>query len=210
MAISKTTLFNLCDQNDFANKSQAYAVFVTVLFFTLVFIAAIFNFANAASQGKLGNRSSASVEISVQINQSLNAISPNEILLNQAKSGHANFKPFCVMHKGYAQNASVPYELKVDALTMPNTIDNTSINNKDTSGFNVYIKDKQSANQIQRLTPGTSILKQSDLRYSAMHQQDCLDSGVQLSLEMSAKAANEMAQGKNNSSGLLILLVSPN
>ncbi len=91
-----------------------------VIFFTLIISSnGLFCFANAASQGELGERSTASIEISVHVNQTLTSIHPEQLLVNSTTpiTMHDS-QPFCIVNQGYGLEASVPYDLKVDALNI--------------------------------------------------------------------------------------------
>lgn len=160
------------------------------------------NVVHAASQGKLGTQSTASVEISVTVNQSLSAVSPNELLLNNSSQASlSSHKPFCIAHHGLHKNASVPYELIVDSLTPSNE-------NQHVLPYNVFLEDNSSNKNKQLLTNGTTIAKQSNLSSSKELLLDCANSGVRLSIEKNYSAEKTASIPK--AAGLLILLVSPN
>ena len=179
-------------------KNNSSCIRFKIIILVILIISAT-NISHAASQGKLGRQSSASIGISVQVNQSLTADSPDELLLSQNKS-----KPLCVMHNGYTQNATVPYELKVDEIKVLDQTNYIHNNNLDTLPFNIILIDKQK----QQLTPGISLFQQTGLSTSDLHKQDCQETGMQLSLEMTADHKNSL-NTQVNSTGLLILLVSP-
>ncbi len=192
------------------NKLFSVRIILRILILTLfISLNCVICIGHAASQGKLGKQSSASIDISVQINQTLTTVHPEELILNQTTlSNNRTFKPFCVAHHGYSQNASVPYELKVDDLKIPQQNLNTSQNKIITSPYNIYIEDKNSFNNRLRLSAGMSLFKQSVLSLSDQITKECENSGVHLAIELtdSLKSINQ----KPISPGLLILLVSPN
>ncbi len=170
--------------------------------FVCVLLILLSNVAHAASQGKLGIQSTASVEISVTVNQSLSAVSPNELLLNNSSQASLNsHKPFCIAHHGLHKNASVPYELIVNSLT-------TSYKNQHDIPYNIYLEDKNTNKSKQLLTNGTAIAKQSNLSRSKELLLDCAKSGVRLSIEKNYSIEKTASIPK--AAGLLILLVSPN
>ncbi len=166
----------------------------TKIIYLILLCAYATNICYAASQGKLSIQSSASIEISVHVNQSLTAIGPEELLLNQNKS------PLCVMHNGYKKDASVPYELKVDEIKV---VDGVNF------PLNIFLEDKHSLNSKQLLMSGSSFLRQSNLSTSNQHEHDCRSSGLQLSLEAATHYKNTF-DNSFNTAGSLILLVSPN
>ncbi|QMU61512.1 MAG: hypothetical protein GKR92_07295 [Gammaproteobacteria bacterium] len=170
--------------------------------FVCILIFQIFNVAHAASQGKLGTESTASVEIAVTVNQSLSAVSPNELLLNNFnQSGLTANKPFCIAHNGFNKNASVPYELIVDRLI--------PVNEKQHSlPFNIYLEDKNSNKSKQLLIKGTALSKHSSLKTSDNLISDCSNTGAQLLIEKNNTIKKTALQ--SNAAGLLILVVSPN
>lgn len=171
-------------------------------FFACVLLILLGNVVHAASQGKLGTQSTASVEISVTVNQSLSAVSPNELLLNYSnRASLRSDKPFCIAHNGLNKNASVPYELIVDSLTSSNK-------NQHALPYNIYLEDKYTNKSKHLLTNGTTIAKQSNLSSSKELLNECANSGVRLSIEKNYSAKNTASSLK--SAGLLILLVSPN
>jgi hypothetical protein len=145
------------------------------------------NSVDAASQGKRGIQSSATVEISVTIHQTLNAISENNLTTK---------KPFCIANHGYEKNASVPYNLIVDRLESYDS-------DKNTLPFNIFLADKENK---KLLTNGTKISKQSDLNINNDIVNNCVASGAQLLIE---KKYNAKSALQSNTSGLLLLLVSP-
>jgi len=170
--------------------------------FICVLATQLCNVVNAASQGKLGTQSTASVEISVTVNQSLSAVSPNELLLNYSNQTRLTTnKPFCIAHNGLNKNASVPYELIVDSLAPANE-------NQHTLPFNIYLEDKNTNISKQLLTNGTALAKQSRLRTSEHLINDCANSGTQLSIEKNNYTEN--AALHSEATGLLILLIRPN
>ena len=156
--------------------------------------------AEATDQGKLGKSSSASVDISVTVNQTFNSVSPNELLLNKSLKKNAA-EPFCVAHHGYNQNANVPYELVVDDLKNAN-----GQQSKHAMPFNVYLENKNIHNSKQQLTQGVSISTQSNLRINKNLQSACANSGLQLSIEENKNVQNAFDR---NSVGIMVLLVSP-
>lgn len=172
--------------------------------FLVILIISATNLCHAASQGKLGGHSFASIGISVQVNRSLTTESPDELLLSQNKS-----KPLCVMHNGYQQYATVPYELKVDEIKVLDQSNYTQNNNEDTLPFNIILKDQHSAKPKQELSAGISLFQQTVFSRSDEHKQDCQEAGMRLSLEMTAHHKNSF-NNHMSAAGLLILLVSPN
>lgn len=171
-------------------------------FLTCVLAVQLCNVANAASQGKLGTQSTASVEISVTVNQSLSTVSPNELLLNtSSQAGLTTNKPFCIAHNGFNKNASVPYELIVDSLVAPNEKSHTL-------PFNIYLEDKNTDKNKQLLTEGTTITKQSRLSRGEQLVNECASTDAQLSIEKNYSAEN--TPSASETAGLLILLVRPN
>jgi hypothetical protein len=177
----------------------------TTYFIKLILLAVFYNqfcFVNdcfSASQGTLGKQSSASIEISVHINQTLNTISPNELLLNQSKGLITNnSKPLCVANQGFSEGAIVPYELKIDELTTPNQ--HTS------SSYNVFLEDKSSFEKLA-LVKGMSIATQSAIEMNKSVFEECKKSGLALSIEMNHE--NHFSNAYEAFPGLLILMVSP-
>ncbi|MDH3608598.1 MAG: hypothetical protein OEQ24_05055 [Gammaproteobacteria bacterium] len=162
------------------------------------------NVVHAASQGKLGTQSIASVEILVTVNQSLSAISPNELLLNNFNQTNLTVnKPFCIAHNGFDKNASVPYELIVDRLVSINE-------NQHSLPFNIFLEDKdKNTNKSKHLLKnGITIAKQSNLSSSKELLNECVSTGAQLSIEKNNSAKKAASVPKT--AGLLILLISPN
>ncbi len=154
----------------------------------------------AASQGSLGKTSSGSVEISVHVSQTLNTVSPNELLLNQSSNSlNKNSKPFCIAHYGFNQNAGVPYKLKVDNLF--------SAKSNDAFPYKVYLEDNHSFKNKLPLAVGMSVPKQSNITISKDLQQECVASGLSLSIEMSEKHKNNSPEQLHP--GLMLLMVEP-
>lgn len=171
--------------------------YLTSYLFVCVLLNLSSSVVHAASQGKAGTQSTASVEISVTVNQSLTTVSPNEILLsNSIQKYLSTSKPFCIANNGFEKNASVPYELIVDRLEPFNA-------NLDRLPFNIFLEDK---NNKQLLTSGTKIAKQSNLKTNENLLEDCAKTGTQLSIENN----NSKNTLQPNSAGLMLLLVSPN
>ena len=167
-------------------------------FFLITFLnCLICNNVYAASQGKLGIQSSGSIEISVTIHQSLNAISPNEVLLHDnIKNNLTTSKPFCITNHGYDKNASVPYNLIVDRLESYNTDTNNL-------PFNIFLEDKENKTL---LTSGTKLSEQSVLYNNEDMLSNCMATGTKLSIEKKPTVKNTL---QPNTTGLLLLLVSP-
>ena len=160
------------------------------------------NVVNAASQGKFGTQSTASVEISVTVNQSLSTVSPNELLLNNSNQTNLTVnKPFCIAHNGFDKNASIPYELIVDQLVSANE-------NQHSLPFNIFLEDKNANKSKHLLKNGTTIAKQSSLSSSKELLNECISTGAQLSIEKNYSA--KKAASVPDTAGVLILLVSPN
>ena len=172
--------------------------------FVCVLLILLGNVVHAASQGKLGTQSIASVEILVTVNQSLSAISPNELLLNNFNQTNLTVnKPFCIAHNGFDKNASVPYELIVDRLVSINE-------NQHSLPFNIFLEDKdKNTNKSKHLLKnGITIAKQSNLSSSKELLNECVSTGAQLSIEKNNSAKKAASVPKT--AGLLILLISPN
>ncbi|MFK7815297.1 MAG: hypothetical protein AB8B92_03095 [Gammaproteobacteria bacterium] len=159
-------------------------------------MALAYNPVYAASQGKLGTQSTATVEISVTIHQSLNAISPNEILLgNSVQNNLTTSKPFCITNNGYGRDTNVPYELIVDRLESSNT-------DIDRLPFSIFLEDKSNK---RLLTKGAKIAKRSNLKNNNSTYKKCAETGTKLSIKNNYP--NNVSQP--NTAGLLLLLVSP-
>ena len=183
-----------------------------VTFILLLITAVVLGCASAATQGKLGKSSTASIGISVHVSQSLTAISPKELLLDQTANKK---KPFCVMHHGYKLNSTVPYELIVDeikaqqnqaALTVPNQTNSSEQSNEGTLPFKIFLENDESVLQKQLLSQGMSFYNQS--KHNFNEQANCQDEGVNLSLEMANQRTD--AKMQDDLLGVMILLVSPN
>ena len=144
----------------------------------------------------MDNRSTASIDISVHINQTLTTIYPEQLLLSASNSEQS----VCVVNQGYGENSSVPYDLVVEDLNLQ-YIDNIP-------AYNVYIKDKDSNIQILMLAPGVSIADQSKITINEALKNKCSDMGMRISIESTNASVNQ----STNSSipGLLLFLVSPN
>lgn len=170
-------------------KKYVFVVFLVCLFF---------NSANGASQGKLGNQSSASVDVSVTVNQSLRTVSANELILDSTKQNQSSSMPFCIAHNGFKKNASVPYELIVDSVSSPN---------KDLHAlpYKLYLEDKNTSKLL--LNNRTTIAKQSTLYLSEEIVSDCAEYGLKLSIEKNNTTKKEVSG--TSTVGLMILLVSP-
>ena len=182
------------------------AKFIFIAF--LIFISTTLSTTNAATQGKLGKQSSASIEISVHVSQTLSTFSPNELLVNRTKSDETNFRPFCVLHHGYVLDSSVPYELKVEELTVPNKTNGTSQNNVGTLPYRVFLEEQNSQIKRQYLLPGASFNKQSKLIQSREGKQECINSGARLAIETVSRG-NQDFDKEAISPGVLIMLISP-
>ncbi len=174
--------------------------------FGCVLLILLGNVVHAASQGKLGTQSIASVEILVTVNQSLSAISPNELLLNNSNQTNLTVnKPFCIAHNGFDKNASIPYELIVDRLVSINE-------NQHSLPFNIFLEDKDKDKNTNKskhlLKNGITIAKQSNLSSSKELLNECVSTGAQLSIEKNNSAKKAASVPKT--AGLLILLISPN
>lgn len=166
-----------------------------------ILVSLLSNTAYAASQGKLGIQSSASVDISVTVNQSLSAVSPNELMLNNSNQNGSASMPFCIAHQGFKKKASVPYELVVDSLVSPHK-------DQQTLPYKIYLEDKNKSKNKLLLNSGTTISKQSTLNISEQVIDECANNGLKLSIE---KFTNENKDtSKTAAVGLMILLVSPN
>jgi hypothetical protein len=157
------------------------------------------NFASAASQGERGSQSSAAIEISVTVNQTLTTVSPPELLLENAKQSELVINsPFCIAHHGFSKNAVVPYELIVDSLASANK-------NHSAFPYKIFLENKNHNKQL--LANGTSLTKQSQLNISEHLINDCEKSGTHLSIERNSYT--KASAPNKDTSGLLILLVSP-
>ena len=181
-----------------AQISSVIKLFLRCLFFTIVLL--FVSIAEATDQGRLGKTSSASVDISVTVNQTLNSVSPNELLLSNKLTTNST-EPFCVTHQGYNQNARVPYELIVDSFKNAN-----NQINKHAMPFNVYFKNENIQNSKQQLTQGLSISTQSDIKLTENIKITCADSGLQLFIEQNNLEQNS---SNENSIGIMVLLISP-
>ena len=180
------------------NSSSLYSALLSLWLTMAIFLLA--SFADAADQGELGKTSKASIDISVTVNQTLNTISPTELLLNDFQTANSAI-PFCVAHHGYSQNAHVPYELIVDSFT---TVNNTT--SKRTLPFNVFLQKKNNQKSKKQLIQGVSISSESNLKVSENLKSSCLNSGMQLHIE-----ENILEQNSSNtdSLGVMVLVISP-
>ena len=175
--------------------SIAFKIFI--LLALLVFTSGI---SFAASQGNKGKTSSGSVDISVHVSQTLNTVSPNELLLNQSNNFEiGNSKPFCIAHHGFNQNAAVPYELKVDNLS--------SAQPNDAFPYKVFLEDNSALESKLHLTAGISVPKQSNLSINRDIQEICAESGLSLSIEMNEEY--KYSSSGEIYPGLMILMVGP-
>lgn len=166
----------------------------------LILLSLCINFSSAASQGERGSQSSAAIEISVTVNQTLTTVSPPELLLENAQQSESVINsPFCIAHHGFSKNAVVPYELIVDSLVSANK-------NHSAFPYKIFLENNNHSKQL--LNNGTSLTKQSKLNISEHLINDCEKSGTHLSIEK--KRSTETSAPDTGSSGLLILLVSPN
>jgi len=184
--------------------------FINVFFYALVAAITIhISSAEAARDGSLSSSSSASINISVTINQSLKTISPTELLLDRASSKGNSNKPFCVAHHGFDQDASVPYKLVVDEIKPSNnTIDTTADTTADTTlPFDIILEDREIKNSKQKLVDGMSFEKQSRLTINNFLNNKCTTHGLALTIEKNKN--NNKKHIPTNSTALLFLLVSP-
>ena len=166
----------------------------------IVFLVTSLSGAFAASQGKLGKSSTGSVHISIHVNQTLNTVSPSELILNQSShSLRENSKPFCIAHNGFKQYSSVPYELIVENLS--------TARNNSAFPYKLYLEDKNSLDEKLHLKSGMTMPKQSRLSFNKDIQQECADSGVALTIEVSDKHKTNNLQQLDP--GLMILMVGP-
>ncbi|MEM7401357.1 MAG: hypothetical protein AAF304_05345, partial [Pseudomonadota bacterium] len=170
------------------------------LLIVLVSAAIFTSVAEAADQGKLGKSSSASVEISVTVNQTLRSVSPDELILSNNLTTKST-EPFCVTHHGYNKHANVPYDLIVDNIKTANNQSDNQV-----MPFNVYLVDQKKRNSKQHLTRGVSISTQSNLSISKNTQSACANSGLQLTIEENDLEDNT---SDTNSVGIMVLLLSP-
>ncbi len=159
-----------------------------------------FHVVDAASQGKLGTHSSASIEISVTVNQSLHTVSPKELILNSANKSAQTSMPFCIAHHGVNKNSSVPYELIV---TSPAT---SSKGQQASLPYKIYLEDKNKNKQL--LNDGTTVAQQSTLTINEEIVAQCSDNGQRLLIEKNNSIKKDVFS--TASAGLMILLVSPN
>ncbi len=192
---------------NYKTNSFKKTLLLNFLFFALFWcLTLLLNDASATSQGELGNQSSASVKVSVQVNQSLRINSPHELLIDQTTLNKNNSRPLCVMHHGYSHTANVPYELTVDDIAVFSQMGNASRKNRAVPSFDIFLNDSRSPIKKQRLTTGMSLTKQSQLSFYELQNHSCDDRSAQLSIEMSTRG--DLAQ-RDSATGLLILLVSP-
>ncbi len=174
------------------------------LIFKFILLLSLFVFTSnavlAASQGKRGKSSSASVDISVYVSQTLSTESPNELLLDQSKILEpVNSKPFCIAHHGFDQNAGVPYELKVDKLS--STLPNNSF------PYKIYLEDQSLRSSKLHLAAGMTLPKQSNISSNQNLRENCKNSGLSLSIEMDETRQNGASD--QIPPGLMILMVGP-
>ncbi len=181
-----------------SNLSRYYYLH-TYLFASLL-LSLLFNVTNAASQGTLGKSSSASVEISITVNQSLRAVSPTELMLNSTNASKPTSKPFCIAHHGFKNNSSVPYELVVDNLVSGNKDQQNPL------PYKIYLEDKDENKQL--LNNGTKVARQSTLNLSEEVVEQCSENGLRISIEEYNNTKNDVFS--RTTAGLMILLVSPN
>ena len=158
------------------------------------------NFTNATSQGKLGIQSSASIDISVMVTQSLSTVTPTELLLNDCNNCESTSMPFCIAHHGLKEGSSVPYSLSVDSLE-------PSHQESRTLPYKIYLEDKDTKRNKLLLHSGTVITKQSTLNVSKKVINECAENGMKLSIEMDVTAKKSVPTSA--SAGLMILLASP-
>ena len=180
----------------FNNKAILRLIFITfILVSNSIYCTSI-----AASEGKLGNRSTASINISVHINQTLTTIYPEQLLLSSSTSSSATntSQAFCVVNQGFGNYASVPYELIIENLTLQNIGENPA--------YYVYIKKNGSSKET--LEPGVSITNQSKITINEALKNRCSDMGMRISIESTNPSVNQSTI--SNIPGLLLLLVSPN
>ena len=170
------------------------------IFITFILVSnSIYCTSNAASQGKLGNRSTASINISVHINQTLTTIYPEQLLLSSSTSSVTNTsQAICVINQGFGENASVPYELIIENLILQNIGENPA--------YYVYIKENGS--NKESLSQGVSITNQSILTFADMLDNKCNDMDMSIAIESSNPSADP--NSISDTPGLLLLLVSPN
>ncbi len=181
------------------NSSIKSYYLLTYLLVSLL-VCLLSNTANAASQGKLGIQSSASVDISVTVNQSLNAVSPNELLLNSSNHSGSTSMPFCIAHHGFKKKSSVPYSLSVDSL-------DTLHQDSHTLPYKIYLEGKNTNKNKLLLRSGTTITQQSTLKISPQVVHDCAENGLKLSIEKNRNTKKGVLT--TTAPGLMILLVSP-
>ncbi len=170
------------------------------LFLLLSLLVFTSNAVLAASQGKRGKSSTASVDISVYVSQTLNTVSPSELLLDQSKILEpVNSKLFCITHHGFDQNAGVPYELKVDKIS--STLSNDSF------PYKIFLEDQSSLNPKLHLAAGMTLPKQSNISTNKNLNEKCKNSGLSLSIEMNE--AHQSMSPNQIPPGLMILMVGP-
>lgn len=155
----------------------------------------------AASKGKLGSTSSASTQISITVPQTFNTISPSELLLHET-----NNETFCVGHYGFSQGAHVPYSLVVDDIMVSGQAQSSNKNHA--LSYNIYLQDKKTTKDKKQLMPGMTIDMQSTANIGKRLVDECATAGLNLSL--AENHSNKTISDKDNTLGLLILLVSPN
>ena len=148
----------------------------------------------------MGKRSTASIEISVHVNQTLTSIHPEQLLVNSTTpiTMHDS-QPFCIVNQGYGLEASVPYDLKVDALNIQ-TINGAP-------AYTIYIKENKLSNQKLALATGRSLTNQSEVTFSDVLKDECEKKGMIIAIEHTHPHASTNSVLDNP--GLLILLISP-
>ena len=179
----------------FASKYRV--IFVALISVSNFFICKSF----AAEQGTLGSRSTASIEISVQINQTFTTIHPGELVLTSVNSvSSKSSQPFCVVNHGYGENASIPYELIVETISVQT--------DKETPIYNVYLSESDAMNQKVLLTQGLIINSQSEFTSSNIVNKHCSGLGSSISVEQTnGKLSNS---NFSPTPGSLLLVISPN
>ena len=161
----------------------------------------------AASQGKLGLHSSASVDISVTVNQTLKTIAPTELFITSGRAdSQDSSKPFCVKHLGNRQSAGLPYNLIVDDIKQ---FDKNGVTDPaSTKAFNLLLLNKHLSTNKIKLTPGMTFSSQSKSSLNQDLVNKCSNSSLEIAVEKNGNTQN--LKNVNYASGLLLLLVSPN
>ncbi len=149
----------------FVNKLAAYLV-APILFCLLN------NVAFATSQGSLGSSSTATIDISVTVNQSIKVLRTNDLIFENTSANVS--QPLCVQHNGYTDEAGVPYTLIVDDF---------KLSEQTTSApFKVYLADDSNSENLIELHSGFTIHKQNNVQANLESTTECLASNLHLQM----------------------------